>query len=542
MIISQHYRRYRWLAVGWMLIIIGFTTIPTTPWAPEIRGITLLRQGLFYALMAFLLCRALFKDGRMTLRRVLVVTLIASVYGALDEWHQAAFFISGREARVSDWLSSTLGALAVSFVMWQKEVGDYSFLFTTARGDMIKLSLSNLFNNGVTFLTGILVAYLVSTQSFGVYSVATNVVMMVLAVSELGLSISIVRFFNRYTDSLDKHRVLQAGLTIRAVIFLAMLVASYPVGKLLSVLLSPEQPIVLELTVAIICAAALGLWSFIRTQYQASQNYSLYAGLTMRYGIVRLFMVTIVSRLGFQDPVYFLVALYLLGPLVVTGWELYKSYGHLGLHFNKQVRTQVGELLSYGKWVLIGGILYPFSFSLPLFILMRMSGAEAAGVYGIGLMFVAIMSPLNDAVRTFVIPKISSLRRHDDAHEYIARTMRLAIPYALLLATIMVASSIVYGLFFSGKYPGGLWVLELLVLASGLAIFGGILNSVAHYLGLPHLDAWINVGRIIFVVITSVLAIPHFGALGAATGVAVAAVLGEFIVFWLISRRLGRVE
>lgn len=49
--------------------------------------------------------------------------------------------------------------LAVTFVMWQREVGGYLVPFSNARGGMIKPSVGNLFNNGVSFLAGILVPY-----------------------------------------------------------------------------------------------------------------------------------------------------------------------------------------------------------------------------------------------------------------------------------------------------------------------------------------------------------------------------------------------
>ncbi len=72
-----------------------------------------------YGGLALLLGRALLAVG-MTTRRALVTTvLVASLYGASDELHQA--FVPSRSCDVRDWAADTAGAilgaaLAVSFL------------------------------------------------------------------------------------------------------------------------------------------------------------------------------------------------------------------------------------------------------------------------------------------------------------------------------------------------------------------------------------------------------------------------------------------
>ena len=50
---------------------------------------------------------------------LLIITLVISVYGAIDEFHQ--FFVPGRDCNVWDWVADTLGAflgaLAVLLLM-----------------------------------------------------------------------------------------------------------------------------------------------------------------------------------------------------------------------------------------------------------------------------------------------------------------------------------------------------------------------------------------------------------------------------------------
>lgn len=57
-----------------------------------------------YGLLATLLCRALPAGWR----GALLALVIASFFGATDEWHQS--FVPGRESDIMDWLADTSGA------------------------------------------------------------------------------------------------------------------------------------------------------------------------------------------------------------------------------------------------------------------------------------------------------------------------------------------------------------------------------------------------------------------------------------------------
>lgn len=406
-------------------------------------------------------------------------------------------------------------------------------------GDVARLALSNVFNNTVTFITGFLIAANVSTESFGVYSVALNVAMVIFSIGELGMGISIVRSYNQTTLEDVRRNVLLAGMSIKLIISVILITISFPLGWLLSNVLSPEYPIKQELMLAVVCASVLGLWSFVRIMYQAKQDYRPYAGLTLSYGLVRLILVGLLFLAGIQTAAYYLVALYLLGPLLVAGISFYRFVSKMSLRIDAIVICQVKSLLSYGKWVLIGNILYPLCFSLPLFLIMRIDGPGMAAEFAVGLMFVAIIAPFNDAMRAFVLPKVTGFQCATDAKKYISKIRRFFLPYLASLLIVLVACGFVHELFLGEKYPDSLLNIEILMFASGLTVFGGILNIVAHYLSLPHLDAWVNIGRILFIFTLGSFVIPIFGALGAALITATALILGEIVSFVYINRKLA---
>jgi VanZ family protein len=67
-----------------------------------------------YGLLASLVLRAFGGGGW---RGAVAAVLIASAYGASDEWHQS--FVPGRNSELADWVADTAGAaLAVALYLW----------------------------------------------------------------------------------------------------------------------------------------------------------------------------------------------------------------------------------------------------------------------------------------------------------------------------------------------------------------------------------------------------------------------------------------
>ena len=67
-----------------------------------------LLHAVEYAGLAFFFCRALMGEGLGWLAAAIAALLLASAYGATDEWHQA--FVPLRNSDIRDWLADTLGA------------------------------------------------------------------------------------------------------------------------------------------------------------------------------------------------------------------------------------------------------------------------------------------------------------------------------------------------------------------------------------------------------------------------------------------------
>lgn len=113
---------YRWLPpLGWMGVIFllsAQSTLPhpAQPWLSVL--VEQLGHALAYGILAWLFLRALRGNGPVSCRLRVVSVVLAVVYGASDEIHQA--FVPGRHPSLVDLLTDGAGASLAMLLEWRR--------------------------------------------------------------------------------------------------------------------------------------------------------------------------------------------------------------------------------------------------------------------------------------------------------------------------------------------------------------------------------------------------------------------------------------
>jgi VanZ family protein len=96
-----------------LLLIFSLSSFPQLP-APPGGFTDKQAHALAYGVLAALLCRALAggRLARVTVGRALAAALLATAYGATDEWHQS--FVPGRQSDAADLWADAVGAAIVA--------------------------------------------------------------------------------------------------------------------------------------------------------------------------------------------------------------------------------------------------------------------------------------------------------------------------------------------------------------------------------------------------------------------------------------------
>jgi len=101
----------RWAAAGaWAAAIFALSHSPTLPKGPEIPGLDKIMHAGVYAILAWLLFRALAAGrGPIRIQAWPLAVVLAFLYGVSDEVHQA--FIPGRSCDTFDALADLFGGV-----------------------------------------------------------------------------------------------------------------------------------------------------------------------------------------------------------------------------------------------------------------------------------------------------------------------------------------------------------------------------------------------------------------------------------------------
>ncbi|GHV17964.1 hypothetical protein FACS18949_06990 [Clostridia bacterium] len=103
------------LSVLWAAGIFWVSSIPASGLPPNMGLWTNVGHFSEYLVFAVLIALTLRKQDRAIWKTALFAVIIASLYGASDEFHQ--WFVEGRYTDVLDWLTDTAGAVVGAVIV-----------------------------------------------------------------------------------------------------------------------------------------------------------------------------------------------------------------------------------------------------------------------------------------------------------------------------------------------------------------------------------------------------------------------------------------
>ena len=105
----------RWLPpLLWAGVILFGTSLPQEAVPVQTSKIDKILHFSIYTVFSYLLTRQISDITTTRWRAAAIAVAFATVFGALDEWHQR--FIPGRSTEFADWRADTLGAVVGALV------------------------------------------------------------------------------------------------------------------------------------------------------------------------------------------------------------------------------------------------------------------------------------------------------------------------------------------------------------------------------------------------------------------------------------------
>lgn len=383
-------------------------------------------------------------------------------------------------------------------------------------------------NQFVGFLGQILAARLLGAGDFGTLSLGISVLIVIVAFGELGINLSTVRLFNKYAQLEDAGGVLLGSvLVIKGVIACGLVVAGVVVS------FSSWGPVY---ALGAATAGLVLLWTFFQTLLQCYRQYETMARYIALYSALRVGCLVATYAAASRHPVAWLLALYTLPTGAVLGVGLVPRVGRLisaAMAAPKKARGLLRELVKYTSWVALASSAYVAMPYLLRFIVVHKASLEEVGVFSAGMAFTMALGTVNGALRAVLFPEVTAFRGDSEVRTYLgglARGVRYFAPVAAVgIGALAIAQPWILGPGYGGAVP----VFMVTAIGLTLVAYLGLATIVVHTMMKPHLDAWVNVGRVLGMILMAWSLVPRFGALGAGFAYVVPLFLGEV---WLLRR------
>lgn len=384
------------------------------------------------------------------------------------------------------------------------------------------LTVQNAVNSGLGFLFLTLLIRLMSPPAYGLYSAAALVTGIGASVASFGLQYAATRFVAFFSYDEGESRVVSRSIVVLSLVFSSAVTIVF-------VVLSPVISIYFTKSSASAWVfAACGGWLFSSTisgifqgLVQGTRNYQSLAKILIAANVA-IVGVTVVGLTEFHSVLVPIAAWVVYGA-VITFWSLSltrrRLLGPTPVRANSEA---VKRLLRYSMPLGIAGIVtYATGAADPIvvggFLSPAQMGAYYAAIAISGGLGVILFTPLNTAF----FPETSR-----DAHDptQLSKGLRLAFRYTGL-ALIPVSFALV-GLstqmlrLFTGGAETYILANPSLQMMSGFFLFvamQGILTSLLLSLGKTTQVMAIGIVTVSLDLVLSLLLVPAFGLLGAAT-------------------------
>ncbi|MBI3968112.1 MAG: flippase [Chloroflexi bacterium] len=359
--------------------------------------------------------------------------------------------------------------------------------------------------------TALLTARLLGAEGRGLYSLLTQLVLLLSLAFGLGLGIANVYFASRRTYGSD----VLAGNSLAATALLG-LVAVATGGLAYVGLPRVFQGVTAgQLALALVAVPAVLGSQFLSDLVRGHQRliaYNAINGLSGLFGAILL----VVALLA--DPTVESVLLAYVLSVVVAGIA---AYGYLAWAEARVRRPRVDwgafrAALTFGAKGQAGNVVQYLNYRLGFFLVNYFLSPAAVGVFSIAVVLAESLWYVTNSVATVLFPRVSAADDPESARRLTAKASRLGLLVTLPLALGVAMTAPLLMQLFGREFAGGWPALWLLL--PGTVAFGAT-NVLASYLaglGHPQLNALVSAICFAVAVAASLVLIPLWGLNGAA--------------------------
>jgi O-antigen/teichoic acid export membrane protein len=410
---------------------------------------------------------------------------------------------------------------------------------TRTAKDTYFLFVGNGVSSFFAFIYTIMIARILTVSDFGVFSAATNLVNVIIVLTNLGLVAGMINFVASKRDSKTTNKVIKATLIMRVFLLLvisaAMIIFASPISK---ELLATNKEEITYLVVFMSFGAII--WNFVPTVLQAKKKFLNSAVTSVVVNISRptfilillLFVgqVTLTLVLG-TFALSVLLPSYLMGAVFI-GWGFLKS---------KPKRQLYLDIIRFSGWVGVYQVVIAIAGRLDVQMLASYLGAEATGLYSIPQRLGIFIVMLGTSYQNVLAPRFASVTNTKASQEYVKKALLFTIPMvAGVLLWIAFARPFIL-ILFGKKFEPSIKIFRLLALAMIPYIVSiPAISKIIYSIKRPVFIGLFSFVYLLVIFITNIVLIPKMGVYSPTIGMATANTLLAIFCWGVIYKRRER--
>ncbi len=361
--------------------------------------------------------------------------------------------------------------------------------------------LGTISHYGFLFGASVVAARALGPASFGQFSLALSIVMLVAMLADVGASTGVVRFFAPQRG--EARKILVSAVVLKLILGLLFVgLGSIAVSFLES------EPLAKLLRLALITGLMYGLFETYLALSQAERFFKRYAmALGLKgFGIFlgTLLIINHLTPYAALLPYAFAAA---FGVLIMQRWYNLSDWSTEHAH----------TLFKYGRWVMLASVCTLLFNKLDVILLGYYLPSSEVGVYASALTLASGFFLLIQALLVVLLPKVTSFNLKKEGVGYIKQSLLVTIPSSLgLCALVTLSAPLLIQLVYGSEYSAALPVFLILLIPFGIQMVTTPLTVLIYALDRGRTFFLVQALTLLAVLITLPIAIPVYGISGAA--------------------------
>ena len=389
-----------------------------------------------------------------------------------------------------------------------------ALIFSSTARDTYVLFGGNVISAFLGFIYTLVIARTLDVPNFGIFSAATNLVVILHSITDLGISSGAVNFIaesNAKSDEETGSKYIKASLILRFAItfivaFLVIIFSKYIANTFL---VTENTNIAILTAIVSLSLAVPMLFPFF---LQAKKKFvpSIISDISLYLSrLVFTFSVMLLTKVTVENSLIAFVVGGIVG--TVVGAYLIK-FDFLKSKPEKQIYE---KLIRFSGWIGVNRIISSLSGRLDIQMLAVMSGATATGLYSIPSRLAGFIIVLTSSLSGVLASRLAGFGNKDKEKKYILKATLALIPITMgIIVWAMIAKPFIQ-LLFGENYLDSVPVFRALVLSMIPFIFTA--PSVAAIIYAMKKNIYIGIYsffQLAAIFLLNLFFIPKYGPLG----------------------------